>query len=126
MALNQEKIEILKCTLRTMAARYNQSTYGLQNAVCGTEQCMAGFCHLRDVGEEQFLKDIRDDSIASKALMSGIKNLGIENATPQIFASAASWPPDLAARYGKSRNRKEQAEVACEALDRMRPDGSIR
>jgi hypothetical protein len=132
MAINKAGVELLKADLRANAAAYKQFTFG-RKTECGTEQCMAGFCHLRKVGQVEFSAEVRVDEsekngyLEYACLESGMWQLGIEqpDSCPQIFNSHACWPLDLNKAYIRAKTDDSLVEVACAALDRLQDDGSI-
>jgi hypothetical protein len=131
MPINLQGVELLKADLRANAANYQQSTFG-RIAECGTMQCMAGFCRLREVGKEAYTREvIRDDVFDLQVLCvsSGAGQLGIDCAPedcPPIFDSYTEWPFDLREAYREARTDIARAEAACAALDRLNDDGSIK
>jgi hypothetical protein len=143
MALNQEGIAQLKFDLRANAERYNQDTFGMDTD-CGTVCCMAGLCLRRQVGDEEFKRDVQDASVVhheryrlgQACVAAAAKQLGVALlheweygvGLPPIFANVVLWPSDLGYAYVQALARGDQqamAEVACMALDRMDEHGLI-
>lgn len=137
MPINQEGVEKLKADLRANAKDYKQQTFGRvsdyrdDDSACGTEQCMAGFCYLREVGFEKYVGAIRGDSDSMELLCitAGAKQLGIDcdpEYCPDIFESHHVWPVDLGRAYREAQTNDARVEAACAALDRLNDDGSIK
>jgi hypothetical protein len=129
MAINKEGVELLKADLRANAAAYRQNSFGTETT-CGTVMCMAGFCRIREVGQQQYSSEVMDggDALQDLCLESGIRQLGIEDADvccPPIFEMHFAWPYDLKNSYQKANTDDKRVEVACSALDRLQDDGSI-
>jgi hypothetical protein len=124
MAINKAGVELLKADLRANAAAYKQNTFGAVTD-CGTEQCMAGFCRIRELGIEQYVAEISSDNFPDLCVSSGINQLGIKLYDPQIFDHIGNWPYDLREAYRKANDSDARVEVACAALDRLQDDGSI-
>ena len=127
--LNKEGIRQLKFDLRANAEHYNQSSFGSFEP-CGTVMCLAGFCRLREVGKEQFERELRfcmigeNHHFGTHCQDSGKRQLGISSGF-FLFGCGASWPNDLYLRLRHAEDRYAAVEVACEVLDRLREDGSI-
>jgi hypothetical protein len=151
MPLSKEGIEQLKADLRANARRYNQSTFGelAGGEECGTECCMAGACHLRKVGAEEFMRQLGElakersrvcldeqykveEQFMQACIAAGAVQLGIDDNhewMPQIFAPVSDWPRDLYEAYRKASDAYDyqaKVEVACAALDRLNDDGTIK
>jgi hypothetical protein len=132
MPVNRKHVEVIKSALRKHAKSYNQNTFGSDRPECGTVMCIAGFCRVEEVGLKQFRKEIRldptcDFDLDDACLGSAMKFLGLKGLKViTIFASAEVWPNDLANAYKNATSHKERAEVACQALDRLNVDGSIK
>jgi hypothetical protein len=151
MPLNKEGIEQLKADLRANARWYNQGTFGelVNGEECGTECCMAGACHLRKVGAEEFTRQLGElakaralslldeqpkieEQFMQACIEAGVAQLGIGNhyeCLPQIFAPAGAWPRDLGDAYREASyayDYQGMVEAACAALDRMDDDGTIK
>jgi hypothetical protein len=124
MAINKAGVELLKADLRANAAAYKQSTFGAVTE-CGTEQCMAGFCRIREVGREQYVAEVAREDLYDLCLSSGAQQLGIKSFDPKIFDHNSNWPYDLREAYRKARTAAARVEVACAALDRLQDDGTI-
>lgn len=131
MPVNREAVEVIKRDILKHANRYNQDRFGRETE-CGTVMCLAGFCRVHEIGLKKFRKeiaadadgnyfDIEDLCTASGKKLFGIKSTGV----PQIFLGAGNWPEDLYERYEDAKTNKERALLACEALDRLRVNGSI-
>jgi hypothetical protein len=130
MPINLQGVELLKADLRANAKDYKQSTFG-RVTECGTEQCMAGFCYLREVGQEAYVSTIigNSDSMETLCVGAGVKQLGID-CDPEycldIFGSHHQWPYDLTIAYINATPPEARVEVACAALDRLNDDGTIK
>lgn len=137
MPVNKKAIEQLKADLRRYARRYDQSTFGATDPECGTVMCMAGFCLWRKIGGKKFSETVRKATFLSHAYREFIKEakvagreaLGLTRAEPLIFQSTERWPIDLRTRYLAARlegDHRAMVEVACDGLDRLNENGSIR
>lgn len=138
MPINLKGVELLKADLRANANEYKQSTFGKitpdqdgDESACGTEQCMAGFCYLREVGKDVYISAIRSNQDMQELCVTpGLRQLGINYEPgwecPIIFDSHCTWPDDLAKAYRHAITDDERVEVACAALDRLNDDGSIK
>jgi hypothetical protein len=151
MPLNKKGIEQLKADLRANARWYNQSTFGelVDGEECGTECCMAGACHLRKVGAEEFTRQLGElakersrvcldeqydveEQFMQACIAAGAEQLGIDDnyeRLPQIFAPVSDWPRDLGDAYRKASyayDYQGMVEAACAALDRLNDDGTIK
>ena len=130
MPVNRKHVEVIKSALRKHAKSYSQNTFGRYNPECGTVMCIAGFCRVEEVGLKQFRKEIRLDAtcdfdLDEACLGSAMKFLGLK-AEGVIFEGVSKWPDDLYEAYKTATSYKERAEVACQALDRLNVDGSIK
>ena len=141
MPINRANVETLKAMMRAKPRSYSQQTFGelVHNSVaeCGTEQCMAGFCRIAEVGMPQYMQELlkytkSDAEITNfdfneHCIESGLRFLGISSLEecPIIFDDYYCWPKDLSEAYKEAENPVERVEVACRALDRLQEDGSI-
>jgi len=127
MPVNRKHVEVIKSALRKHAKSYNQNYFGMYNPECGTVMCIAGFCRVEEIGLKQFRKEIpaQGFDLSSACLGSAMKFLGLK-ADGVIFEGVSDWPDDLREAYENATSHNERAEVACQALDRLNVDGSIK
>jgi hypothetical protein len=130
MAINKEEVESLKANLRLHAKRYNQEVFA-EKTDCGTTACLAGFCLLADLGTKEFNERVKNEVFTVRfeadCVDAGKKRLGIKGGEfPQIFTNSCCWPADLERRYELAKTNKERVEVACDALDRLNANGTIK
>ncbi len=130
MATTKKVAKVRKVGIRLLAddlvankKKYDQNTFG-DVEDCGTVACLAGLCHMREIGVRKFNKLARYGEVDSFAcITSGERQLGITNAKT-IFNTISAWPSDLKDEYYEN-GPLGRVVVALKALQRLKPDGSI-
>ena len=75
MVLNKKGILALAADLLAHRKRYNQSTFGSPDGVCGTVCCLAGFCYSAEIGARKFnqLAKQYNYNLLEKKVYSGLE-----------------------------------------------------
>lgn len=119
LVTKKEKMRVLlekvKIAVTAAPEKYNQGSY------CGSACCIAGWIHLIEKGPKAHAKAL-NRSVVDIAC----KSLGLtEGNFPWLFAADFSGCQSISKQYLEANGPKEEAAVACKAIDRYMKERGI-